>query len=268
MIDVIIPSYNELARLDSAVRSVLNQTQFKDINKILILDDGSKSSVISGLSAITKLSNKIEIDQHSHRGNPGYLRKIGVKTSVAKYVAFLDADDEWEPQKIERQLKHLLEHQCKAICTNAKVRRDGLNLSYFEKNDYMLLNTRSLLKTNRVITSSLLIDREILQKVDFFCESESVIGAEDYATWLRVSTYINFCFLSQDLVSYSYSLNSLSRSMPANVHFQARKDFIQWLSKSEFSKISTFVICIRILRHNAFDFFMKFFRYCKRILEI
>lgn len=102
-VSVIIPTYNDSNKLPNAIESVLNQTQ--DISEIIIIDDASNESP----HKIVEKYDRENIFFESHKENRGgsAARNTGIELATGDYIAFLDADDEWLPEKTERQLKIL-----------------------------------------------------------------------------------------------------------------------------------------------------------------
>lgn len=99
-ISVIIPAYNPTVYLQEAVISILQQTL--QPKEILIVDDGSTHSQPTLIDNILKLSKTIHYTQQSHQGAAA-ARNNGINLSKSKWIAFLDADDIWLPEKIEQQ---------------------------------------------------------------------------------------------------------------------------------------------------------------------
>ena len=98
---VIIPTYNSAKYLPEAVESVLMQTHKR--LELIIVDDGSTDDTAS---VIAKYTDRI---RYIHQSNEGSYkaRNRGIQTTKSRYVAFLDADDVWMPNKLETQLDFL-----------------------------------------------------------------------------------------------------------------------------------------------------------------
>src|ERR1700739_3316319 len=100
-VSVIIPTYNRQNTLLRAVKSVLQQTY--TVHEILICDDGSDDD---SKKIITELkSEKIKWLDCGKNGMPSIPRNKGIQYSTGDWIAFLDSDDEWLPNKTETQLK-------------------------------------------------------------------------------------------------------------------------------------------------------------------
>lgn len=102
-ISVIIPTYNRENSIHRAISSVLQQT-FQDF-ELIIVDDGSQDGTLDLIKTIT--DPRIKVVRHSKNSGTAEARNTGVKSSLGRYVAFLDSDDEWLPEKISRQMEVL-----------------------------------------------------------------------------------------------------------------------------------------------------------------
>lgn len=102
-VSVLIPAYNCEATLDRAIRSVLQQT-FQSY-ELIIVDDGSQDATLA--KARTYTDNRIRILQHPHNMGEAETRNTLVRSAAGQLLAFLDADDEWLPGKLEKQLEAL-----------------------------------------------------------------------------------------------------------------------------------------------------------------
>lgn len=106
LVSIVIPFYNFKDWLIEAVQSVLNQTYTN--YEIIIVNDGSNIEI----EDIKLLSDKIEIINQNNKGAAG-ARNTGMKCSRGQYIAFLDSDDFWHPEKIDRQLKFMMLNEYK-----------------------------------------------------------------------------------------------------------------------------------------------------------
>lgn len=103
LVSVIIPTYNRVAFLAEAVRSVLAQTCTD--HELIVVDDGSTDGTGAMLQAIG--DPRVQLISLPHSGSPGRARNAGIGRARGRYVAFLDSDDLWDPSKLEDQLAAL-----------------------------------------------------------------------------------------------------------------------------------------------------------------
>jgi teichuronic acid biosynthesis glycosyltransferase TuaG len=119
-ISIIIPCYNSEQFIDRTIKSVLCQT-FSDW-ELLLIDDHSTDKTKDILEKYAKNDTRIKILQtKENSGGPALPKNIGIENAKGEYIAFLDHDDEWLPEKLEKQL---------AVFENSKDEKLGLVSCY------------------------------------------------------------------------------------------------------------------------------------------
>ena len=239
-VGVVIPTFERPNQTVRAVQSVLNQSTKP--TRILVIDDGSREEVRKKLRSELG-SMGVEFLELEHSGHPGKVRKIGVERVDTEWVAFLDSDDEWLPQKIEKQLFQLQVSGKSAICTNAVFLHTNQN--YFsERIKKRTFKMSDLIKSNPIICSSAMVSRKHLLEVGSFVDADSARGAEDYATWLRIVELTDWEYLSEPLVRYSNlspdSLRIEIEQLGTPPNLIGLKDFSKWIypRKSTYLELS------------------------------
>ncbi len=230
-VSVIIPTYNRADLLPKAIKSVLRQTHpHIEIN---IIDDGSSDNTKDVLKSY---GGRVKYFCSSHSGLPAIARNVGLSNAQGEYIAFLDSDDEWLPEKLEKQLTAMRFNNCQASCTNAWRIRDGeINSAYFDFRVPKLLTFNDLLSTNYVICSSAIVHRSILSASGNFPESANFKAIEDYALWLRVTNQTNWAYLPEPLTIYTDIPAQSIRRESISVFEQKRRvftDFLNWSKKT------------------------------------
>ncbi|MDA3849870.1 MAG: glycosyltransferase family A protein [Spirochaetaceae bacterium] len=184
MISLIIPSYNRLDLLKEAMDSVARQT-WTDWELILV-DDGSTDATASWADHWFK-SHPGRFLQLEHRGFPGRARNRGVEASAGEWIAFLDSDDLWKPEKLYRQMEavqtqpHLRIWHCREIW-----QREGRIISQkAQKHQRQGSIFNDALKKCIIGPSTVMIHREFWQQHQGFREDLQV--AEDYELWQRMT---------------------------------------------------------------------------------
>ena len=180
-VSVIIPTYNREATLERAVKSVLSQTH-KNL-ELIIIDDGSTDNTHT---IIKKYSKKLRFFSQLH-GGVSAARNLGLEKSEGTWVAFLDSDDYWLPEKLEVQLKFLREHPQIMVAQTEEIWiRNGIRVNPMRKHQkYGGWIFRQCLPLCIVSPSASIIHQKVLNDVGVFDESFPV--CEDYDLWLRVS---------------------------------------------------------------------------------
>ena len=106
LVSVIIPSFNAEDTIQDTVNSVLNQS-YKNI-EIIIIDDHSTDKTVEIIEEISKANSKVQFYVLTENfGGPAKPRNLGIEQSKGEYLAFLDADDIWHPEKLKIQLEYM-----------------------------------------------------------------------------------------------------------------------------------------------------------------
>jgi glycosyltransferase involved in cell wall biosynthesis len=184
-VSVIIPTYNTAHYLPEAVESVLAQT-YTDL-ELIVIDDGSTDNT---KEVIEPYLGRIVFLETENNG-PSKARNRAIRASSGEYVAFLDADDIWYPDKLDRQMtlfsknrKYNLLHS-DASETGPYSSQEGS--TWFSRFNHVKagLIFSELLSQNFIILSSVIVKRECLEKVGLF--DEELKCWEGYDLWLRIA---------------------------------------------------------------------------------
>lgn len=185
-VNIIVPTFNRCENLEGAIESALAQT-IKDI-EIIIVDDGSTDKTPEVIAELeTKYSNIKSFRFEKNRGGNS-ARNEGLKQSSADLVAFLDDDDRWHVDKLEKQLKAISEKNVD-LCYSAK------NVIHLEKNGKSFYSHKypryknnlykSIMHDNFIgSTSSVIIKRKIIEEAGDF--DESLPALQDYDLYIRI----------------------------------------------------------------------------------
>lgn len=205
MVSVIIPAYNCGRYLEEAVCSALAQT-YEEL-EILVIDDCSTDDTIAIASKIANLDTRIKTIRNDHNLGVAATRNRGIKESAGEYIAFLDGDDAWQPDKLERQLSWLEETQAD-LCYTAYsfMDEDGLPI----RHSYPVPEETSfevLLRENVIGLSTVLIRRSAIGGVRMRGE----FAHEDYVFWLELlGCGIKAVGINEPLTRYRISASSRS----------------------------------------------------------
>lgn len=236
-VGVIIPTFNRPLETKRALDSVFNQT-FPP-QQIVIIDDGSDAESLAKLQDLISDLPVILI-KTEHTGHPGIARNVGLNALNTKWVAFLDSDDAWVSNKLETQLDFAEKYEAKALCGNAALGGEEKKNNYFAGNKNSKFSLNNLLADNRVITSSVFVDRELLLSVDGIATSFSSRGAEDYATWLRIATLTKWFYIGKPIsIYYNKSPDSFRTTGGFSqnyVRYFGLLDFQSWLESKGHSR--------------------------------
>lgn len=179
-VSVITPVYNAARFIVGTVESAATQT-YKDI-EIVLVDDCSKDN---SAEIITELQKKYpNIVCHKQEKNQGaaVARNTALNLAKGRYVAFLDSDDLWLPEKIERQLALMKQKECPFCYAAIDFMDEEGNIIKGKRNIQETCDYKYLLHNTIIATSTVVIDRNVMG--DFHMPLRR--GGQDYATWLML----------------------------------------------------------------------------------
>jgi len=212
-VSVIIPTYNRRNLLGRAINSVLNQN-YQDF-ELIIVDDGSTDNTVK----LVKSFNYEIIKYIRHDKNRGVsaARNTGIRVAKGDYIAFQDSDDEWMPEKLERQIR--------AFETASPV----IGIVYTGR--YRIINNQKdyapptkltprdgdlscrLLRAPWMPPQATLVKRECFKRVGMFNERFRALG--DWELFLRMSKYYQFKFIDEPLVILYRQPDSITENQSA-----------------------------------------------------
>ena len=121
LVSVIIPYFRKKSFIQKTLTSVLNQT-FQDFEIILIYDDEKKDDLVY-IKKILNQNPKVNIIDNNRNLGAGLSRNIGIRKSSGSIIAFLDADDYWVPERLEKQINFMMEKNYKFTFCNYKKKK-------------------------------------------------------------------------------------------------------------------------------------------------
>ena len=180
-VSVIIPTYNRSKYVTKAIDSVLGQT-YKDY-EIIVVDDGSTDNTKEVLKPYT---DRIKYLYQENTGVSA-ARNAGIRAAGGQWIAFLDSDDEWLPEKLSIQMDYLSRHnEIVAFITNVKfILPDNKSINLFEMKNYSnneidsYVLPRPLIDVLKVFLFALMAKRKILLDIGCFDESMSIYEDAD-----------------------------------------------------------------------------------------
>ena len=186
-VSIVLPTFNRLRYLPSAVQSVFAQT-FADW-ELIIADDGSEGETAAYLETLNN-PPRVRVLRLPHTANPGSVRNCAWQVARGEYIAFLDSDDVWLPEKLALQLASLQSHPERgwshtafSLIDAAGVPISGVMTSWPATEGWIA--ERLVRMEIAVATSTLMIRRQLLEQVGGFDIKQRM--CEDYDLWLRLS---------------------------------------------------------------------------------
>ncbi len=214
-VSIIIPTYNSSAFIERAVGSVLRQT-FTDW-ELLIVDDGSTDDTVDLVTEFIKQDSRIKLFRTpQNSGGPALPKNIGIENARGEYVAFLDHDDEWLPEKLAKQLKVFedsRDEKLGLVACYININNDSRNVAIKYHDMYKKQALAILLQYNFLATSSCVIVRaEIFRMIGFFDTKFKI--SDDWDMWLRIArANYRFDFVPEFLCNYNMHQNNSSSNI-------------------------------------------------------
>jgi glycosyltransferase involved in cell wall biosynthesis len=224
-VSVIVPTHNGLKYLPETIDSILNQT-FQDF-ELIIVDNGSTDGTDEWVKSLD--NPKVKYHWQEDSGCPAGSRNTGLKLVQGEFIAFLDADDIWMPEKLEKQIK-LFDNPAVGLVYSgaAYIDGDGNHLPDKKKNYYRGDVLCRLLKTNVITTSTVIVKRNLIIDNDF-CFRSGRKGTEDWDLWLRLAKLSEFDYVDELLIKYRIFPASISRN--ADLMFKSAKTTLEDFQK-------------------------------------
>lgn len=198
-ISVVIPTYNRSTYVVDAINSVLNQTYYQYIMEIIVIDDGGTDDTEEVLSQ-TFCDKKIKYYRKMN-GGVSTARNYGIKVAKGNWIAFLDSDDEWKPEKIQQQIKTIKDHpEIDAIGTG--YRKGKLHVGLRAIDNLYKIKYKDIFLTFFPTTSTVIVKKTVLDKIGGFNESQKY--CEDNALFLEIAYSYNFYYLPDALIKFGH----------------------------------------------------------------
>jgi glycosyltransferase involved in cell wall biosynthesis len=184
-VSVVVPTYNRGGFIRETIESVLMQT-YADF-EVIVVDDGSTDGTAEIISTI--VDDRIHYHWQENSGLPARARNVALSAARGRYVAFLDSDDLWLPEKLESQIRCFAAHPDAGL-----VYCDAMYFGQTASHGRSLIRGMlegnifdGLLVRNRIPALTAVVRRECLDSVGQFSEEPALRSAEDYHLWLRIA---------------------------------------------------------------------------------
>lgn len=211
MISVIIPVYNAEKSIEKSLISIKNQTWNGDF-EILVVNDGStdkSAEIIQNYQQRNPSQNIILIQQEN--GGVSKARNAALKIAKGDFIAFLDSDDEWLPQKIESQIQFLEDEKLGIDFLTSLWNEEKVSRPYsLKENNLVEITLKKLLLKITGQTSTAIFKRKILENTGFFDEDQRY--SEDANYWMRISEKNKMFLLPEKLVNAGCGKKSFGES--------------------------------------------------------
>ena len=244
LVSVITPAYNSAKFIAETIKSV--QLQTVTDWEMIVIDDASTDNTVEIVKHFLEIDKRIKLFSLKTNHGPSKARQLGTKLALGRYIAFLDSDDLWYVNKLERQINFMVEHNCAFSCTAYEQIDEEGHL----KN--RVITPPRFASYNRVIldcpvgNSTVIYDTWKIGK----CYGPDIKNREDYGLWLKILKKEKFVFGLQETLS-KYRIRR--KSMASN---KFKLVFYHWILYRDFEHLSI----IRSLFHICFWCVIKILR--------
>lgn len=224
-ISIILPLYNASRFIGEAIASVQAQTHTDW--ELLVVDDCSIDGSVDIVEKYANRDSRIVLLQHAQNQGAAAARNTGIKHTKGRYIAFLDADDVWLPNKLEKQLQFMQANKL-AFTYSSQLLIDANGK---EKGRFItkpVIDYRAMLKTCWVGCCTAVYDTEIVGKQYF----ETQRGQEDYILWLQIIKQIG---TTKGIIEPLAKYRVISGTVSANKIAAAKR---QWKVYREVEKLN------------------------------
>ncbi|MBJ6949247.1 glycosyltransferase family 2 protein [Vibrio cholerae] len=202
-VSIVMPAHNSELYISESIDSVISQ-KYQDW-ELIVVNDRSEDKTADIVSSYVESDSRIKlIDNQADHGGAAFARNLALRVAVGKYIAFLDSDDRWMPDKIIEQIDMMKSHDI-SVCHTGYYRfnNDGMVINYVKIKEFV--SYKDQLKSNHIPNLTGLYDRS---KLGLF--EQKNIGHEDYDMWLRIISFSPSVGINKPLAMYRVSANSLS----------------------------------------------------------
>lgn len=229
-VSAIVLTYNRAHFVTEAIGSILDQT-FKDF-ELIVVDNCSSDNTESVVKSSS--DKRIRYFKNQNNGFMGVNRNYGIEKSSGEYIAFLDDDDLWLPEKLEKQIELLDSNKGLGLVysdsyimdSNGKLEEN----TYFYGRRPVRGNTfDKLLENNLIPMLTVMIRKEVLNRVGVFNPRYKI--ALDYDLWLRIAAHYPIDFIEQPLAKYRVYTESGSQKNVARLYREIIQILNWWLDK-------------------------------------
>lgn len=257
-VSVIIPTFKRVEKLRRAIDSVIAQT----INswEIIVVDNHSNDGTLELVKSYKK--KNINFYLIKNNGNIAKSRNLGIIKSKGNYIALLDSDDSWVPEKLEECLKRL-NKKTKLVYHELYIQKK-INQFFFKKSG-LCRNLKKPVFYDLIYngpafpTSSVVVEKKILKKINFFCEKKNHITWEDYDAWIRLSKISNGFKKIDKILGYRFvdKENMLVPKLLIKSIFEFKKKYLHKAEFPNWCKIALIKSYFNSNQKKKFDFMFK-----------
>lgn len=205
LVSVVTPCYNAASYIGETIDSVISQTYTNW--EMIVVDDCSTDKSSDVVQMYSQQDKRISLlSTRTNTGSPAIPRNMGIEYAKGKYIALLDADDIWYPNKLSEQISLMESKPCRISYTNGEMmNEDGVVIREIRKAEYV--DYRETLKRNELSCSSAMLEKALINDLRFENRPK-----EDFVFWIRLMKESCEKAYNTNSVLYAYRLVGNSRS--------------------------------------------------------
>jgi teichuronic acid biosynthesis glycosyltransferase TuaG len=212
LVSVIIPTYNSEKFINETLDSALSQTYHS--MEIIIVDDCSSDSTQNIVDPYLRKYSNLKYERLINNSGAAVARNRGLELAIGRFIAFLDSDDVWYPNKLEMQLELMTQDNLPICFTAIEMIDENGRLIKGKRHVKGKVDYKFLLKNTMIATSTVVIDRKITGEFRMPLRR----SGQDYATWLYLTRNGHVAHgIDLPLVKYRKGKNTLSSKKIQNI---------------------------------------------------
>jgi len=207
LVSAVIPAYNARDYIAEAIESALAQT-YAPI-EVIVVDDGSTDGTEE---AVRPFGDQVRYIKKEN-GGPASARNLGIQSSRGEYVAFLDADDIWLPEKTERQVEVMKDNpELGLVCAGSYVvDKDNNVITEWHMPEDREETFKSVYDRNFILCLTVMIRRECFDKVGLLDTNLEI--SQDVDMWLRILKHYPFRYVNELFARYRVHADNISKNI-------------------------------------------------------
>lgn len=211
LVSILMPTFNSARHLEAAIRSVQKQTYEKW--ELLIVDAKSIDSTTKIVKEVSKVDARVKLIINHNDQGPAQARSLGLEQAGGEFIAFLDSDDLWEPEKLTSQLLFMTENNINFSFTNYKLANEFGDTSQASMGGQYSNSFNQYLRRRGIANSTVVIKKEVLAAAVLKAKPYSGL-AEDTLWWLLVMKLGECAYCLQEaLTCYRIQEDARSRNV-------------------------------------------------------
>lgn len=244
LVSVVIPTYNHAHFLGRALQSVLDQTYSNW--EIIVVDNHSQDDTDEVMRRFA--DPRIALLKVHNKGVIAASRNMGIRAARGEWIALLDSDDWWMPNKLQTCLEgnndaDLIYHDLKIVREKSGAFQRKIIKSWQVKKPVLI---DLMVNGNAIANSSVVVRKSLLDQIGGLNENPAMVAAEDYNAWLKIARITeNFCYIREALGYYMEHVMGMSRKDMSSAYTLATAEFVGDLDDSQRHKLEVQISYIK-----------------------